>query len=169
MSGPFVRDKADLSFGMKTLIHLAFRGPWGPSAWVSFYESLFPVHPPKDLKERSEKLKQNLSADGRMAAVRAMLFAPKKECEAALNIVRGNVIVVMGTKDPDFDSPEEEANWIGKTLGGEVEMYEGAGHYPFVEDPSRFSSDVQKLWQKTKTQTRPTEKRPNSHHSKPDF
>lgn len=148
LSGPFVRDKSPLSFGMKTLIQLAFRGPWGPSAWVSFYESLFPVYPPKDLKERSEKLKNNLSEDGRMAAVRSMLLAPKNECEAALNIVSGNVIVVMGTKDPDFDSPEEEAEWIAKTLGGEKRMYEGAGHYPFVEDPTRFHSDIQRLWQK---------------------
>ncbi|MCW7468042.1 alpha/beta fold hydrolase [Leptospira kanakyensis] len=148
LSGPFVRDKEPMSFGMKTLIHLVFRGPWGAGAWVSFYESLFPVHPPKDLKEKSEKLKINLKEDGRMAAVRAMLLAPKTECEAALPLVSGNVIVVMGSKDPDFDSPEEEAGWIAKTLDGSAKIYEDAGHYPFVEDPTRFSSDVKLLWQK---------------------
>lgn len=148
LSGPFVRDKAPLSFGMKTLIHLVFRGPWGPSAWASFYESLFPVNPPKDLNERSEKIKTNLKEDGRMAAVRSMLLASKTECEPALQLVSGNVIVVMGSKDPDFDSPEEEANWIAKTLKGKASLYEGAGHYPFVEDPERFYSDVQRLWQK---------------------
>lgn len=148
LSGPFVRDKAPLSFGMKMLVQLAFRGPWGPNAWVSFYESLFPVNPPKDLKERSEKLKKNLSEDGRMAAVRSMLLASKTECEPALNLVSGNVIVVMGSKDPDFDSPEDEAHWIGTKLSGEVRMYEGVGHYPFAENPNRFASDVQQLWQK---------------------
>lgn len=148
LSGPFVRDKESLSFGMKTLIHLAFRGPWGPSAWASFYESLFPVHPPKDLKERSEKLKTNLTEEGRMAAVRSMMFAAKKECEEALPFASGNVIVVMGSKDPDFASPEEEAQWIAKTLDGSVKIYEDSGHYPFVEDPTRFSSDVKLLWQK---------------------
>ncbi|MCW7493672.1 alpha/beta hydrolase [Leptospira sp. 2 VSF19] len=148
LSGPFVRDKEPLSLGMKTLIHLAFRGPWGPSAWASFYESLFPVHPPKDIKERSEKLKMNLKEDGRMAAVRSMMFASKKECEMVLPLASGNVIVVMGTKDPDFDSPQEEADWIANTLNGSIKLYEDAGHYPFVEDPSRFSNDVQLLWQK---------------------
>ncbi|TGL40881.1 alpha/beta fold hydrolase [Leptospira perdikensis] len=148
LSGPFVRDKEPLSFGMKSLIHIVFRGPWGASAWVSFYESLFPVNPPKDIKERSEKLKINLKEEGRMVAVRSMLLAPKKECEAALPLASGNVVVVMGSKDPDFDSPEEEARWIAKTLNGSVKMYEGVGHYPFVEEPSRFYSDVQLLWQK---------------------
>ncbi|MCG6145699.1 alpha/beta fold hydrolase [Leptospira bandrabouensis] len=148
LSGPFVRDKGPLSLGMKALIHLAFRGPWGPSAWASFYESLFPVNPPKDLKERSEKLKMNLKEEGRMAAVRSMMFASKNECELALPLAFGNVIVVMGSKDTDFDSPKEEAEWIANTLMGSVKIYEDAGHYPFVEDPTRFSSDVQLLWQK---------------------
>ncbi|EKJ87476.1 pimeloyl-ACP methyl ester carboxylesterase [Leptospira meyeri] len=148
LSGPFVRDKEPMSLGMKALIHLAFRGPWGPSAWVSFYESLFPVHPPKDLKERSEKLKANLSEEGRMAAVRSMLFAPKTECEVALPLASGNVLVLMGSKDPDFGSPEEEAEWISKTLDGSVKIYENVGHYPFVEEPSRFAADVKQLWQK---------------------
>ncbi|TGL87255.1 alpha/beta hydrolase [Leptospira congkakensis] len=148
LSGPFVRDKGPLSFGMKTLMQLVFRGPWGASAWVSFYESLFPVNPPKDLKERSEKLKINLKEEGRMAAVRSMLLAPKTECEAALPLAASNVIVIMGSKDPDFDSPEEEARWIAKTLDGSVKIYEGVGHYPFVEEPTKFYSDIQLLWQK---------------------
>ncbi|TGK95192.1 alpha/beta hydrolase [Leptospira brenneri] len=148
LSGPFVRDKEPMSFGMKTLIHFAFRGPWGPSVWASFYESLFPVNRPGDLKERSARLKENLSEDGRMFAVRSMLLAPKTECEPALQLISGNVIVVMGSKDPDFDSPEGEANWIGDTVGGTVKIYKGAGHYPFVEEPNRFYSDVQLLWQK---------------------
>ncbi|TGM74128.1 alpha/beta hydrolase [Leptospira mtsangambouensis] len=148
LSGPFVRDIEPMSFGMKALIHLAFRGPWGPSAWVSFYESLFPVHPPKDLKERSETLKMNLKEEGRMSAVRSMLLAPKTECEENLPQASGNVLVVMGSKDPDFDSPKEEAEWIAKTLDGSVKIYEDVGHYPFVEEPSRFASDVELLWQK---------------------
>ncbi|TGK87796.1 alpha/beta hydrolase [Leptospira noumeaensis] len=148
LSGPFVRDKEPMSFGMKTLIHFVFRGPWGAGAWVSFYESLFPVHPPKDLKERSEKLKTNLKEDGRMAAVRSMMFASKKDCEDMLPLAKGNVIVIMGSKDPDFDSPKEEAQWITKTLDGSYKIYEDVGHYPFVEDPTRFFSDVKLLWQK---------------------
>lgn len=148
LSGPFVRDKEPISFGMKALIHLAFRGPWGPSAWVSFYETLFPVHPPQDLKERSETLKMNLKEEGRMAAVRSMLLAPKTECEENLPQASGNVLVVMGSKDPDFDFPKEEAEWIANTLDGSVKIYEDVGHYPFVEEPSRFASDVKLLWQK---------------------
>lgn len=148
LSGPFVRDKEPLSFGLKALLHLSFRGPWGPSAWAAFYESLFPIQPPKDIEDRKKELKTNLKEEGRMAAIRSMLFASKKECEVELNEAKGNHIIVMGLKDPDFSSPEEEANWIRSTIGGQVFLYENGGHYPFVEEPNRFYQDIKSLWQK---------------------
>lgn len=148
LSGPFVRDKEPLSFGLKSILQVAFRGPWGPSAWVKFYESLFPVLPPKDLEERKEKLKINLKEEGRMYAIRSMLFASKKECEDELPHIKGNHIILMGLKDPDFSSPKEEALWIQETIGGKVFLYENGGHYPFLEEPKRFYQDIQPLWQK---------------------
>lgn len=148
LSGPFVRDKEPLSFGLKSILQIAFRGPWGPSAWVKFYESLFPVLPPKDLEERKEKLKINLKEEGRMFAIRSMLFANKKECEDELLNIKGNHIIIMGLKDPDFSSPKEEALWIQDTIGGKVFLYENGGHYPFLEEPKRFYQDIQSLWQK---------------------
>ncbi len=148
LSGPFVRDKDPISFVFKSILQIAFRGPWGPSAWVKFYESLFPVMPPKDLEKRKNRLRENLNQEGRMAAIRSMLFAPKGECEEALQHVNGNHIIVMGLKDPDFSSPEEEAFWIRDKIGGTVFLYENVGHYPFVEDPNRFYENIKSLWQK---------------------
>nr|WP_244147751.1 alpha/beta hydrolase [Leptospira yanagawae] len=148
LSGPFVRDKEPMSFGLKSMLQIMFRGPWGPSAWVKFYESLFPIQPPNDLEERKDKLKENLKEEGRMFALRSMLFAPKTECEVELSNAKGNHIIIMGLKDPDFPSPEEEALWIRDTIGGKVYLYENGGHYPFVEEPNRFFRDIQTLWQK---------------------
>lgn len=148
LSGPFVRDKEPMSLGLKSILQIAFRGPWGPSAWVKFYESLFPFQPPKDMAERKERLKENLKKDGRMAAIRSMLFASKKECEEALLDVKGNHIIIMGSKDPDFSSPEEEAYWIRDRIEGTVFLYENVGHYPFVEEPNRFHENIKSLWQK---------------------
>lgn len=148
LSGPFVRDNEPMSFALKSILQIMFRGPWGPSAWVKFYESLFPVQPPKDLEERKNRLRENLKQEGRMAAIRSMLFASKKECEDELNNAKGNHIIIMGAKDPDFDSPEREANWIRDTICGTVFLYENGGHYPFVEEPNRFYQNIQSLWQK---------------------
>lgn len=148
LSGPFVRDNEPMSFALKSILQNMFRGPWGPSAWVKFYESLFPVQPPKDLEERKNRLRENLKQEGRMAAIRSMLFASKKECEDELNNAKGNHIIIMGAKDPDFDSPEQESNWIRDTIGGTVFLYENGGHYPFVEEPNRFYQNIQSLWQK---------------------
>jgi hypothetical protein len=39
----------------------------------------------------------------------------------------------MGSRDPDFKQPAEEARWVAGQLGGEVVMVEGAGHYPHTE------------------------------------
>ncbi|TGL75585.1 alpha/beta hydrolase [Leptospira jelokensis] len=148
LSGPFVRVKEPMSFGFKSMLQIMFRGPWGPSVWAKFYESLFPNQPPSDLEERKEKLKENLKEEGRMFALRSMLFASKKECEDELPNVKGNHIIIMGLKDPDFPSPEEEAYWIRDTIGGKVYLYENGGHYPFLEEPNRFYRDIQILWQK---------------------
>ncbi|XDD45466.1 alpha/beta fold hydrolase [Leptospira sp. WS39.C2] len=148
LSGPFVRDKEPMSFGLKSLLNIAFRGPWGASLWVSFYESLFPVNQPSDFEIRKTELKNNLKQEGRMYAIRSMLFASKKECETELPNAKGNHIIIMGLKDPDFSSPEEEAHWIRDTIGGKVFLYENVGHYPFVEEPDRFYEDIKILWQK---------------------
>ncbi|MCW7467120.1 alpha/beta hydrolase [Leptospira levettii] len=148
LSGPFVRDKEPMSWVLKSMLQIAFRGPWGPSAWAKFYESLFPIQPPKDIEERKEKLKENLKEEGRMVALRSMLFAPKEECENELAHAKGNHIIIMGLKDPDFTNPEEETNWIRDTIGGKVYVYENGGHYTFVEEPNRFYSDIKSLWQK---------------------
>ncbi len=39
----------------------------------------------------------------------------------------------MGTKDPDFPTPVEEAQNLASRLHAETMIVEGAGHYPHVE------------------------------------
>ncbi len=45
----------------------------------------------------------------------------------------------MGSKDPDFPSPEAEARLLAEHLSGEVAIIEGAGHYPQAEMPEQFT------------------------------
>ena len=44
-------------------------------------------------------------------------------------------MVVMGDKDPDFPDPGAEARWVAGSVGGQVVMISGAGHYPMAEQP----------------------------------
>jgi pimeloyl-ACP methyl ester carboxylesterase len=70
-----------------------------------------------------------------MAALQAMLRAPKSDVEARLGAVRAPTLVVMGTKDPDFPDPAAEAAIVAGLLHGAVAMVEGVGHYPHAEAP----------------------------------
>jgi pimeloyl-ACP methyl ester carboxylesterase len=49
--------------------------------------------------------------------------------------VSTEVLVVMGSKDPDFPDPQAEADLIAQRLQGRVAMIPDAGHYPQSEFP----------------------------------
>ncbi|MCU0825425.1 MAG: hypothetical protein MUF77_12375 [Leptospira sp.] len=80
--------------------------------------------------------------------MRSMIFASKKDCEEKLDYVNGNVIVVMGAKDPDFPNPESEAKWIAERTNGSYYIFEKSGHYPYRDEVERFYKTIQVLWQK---------------------
>ena len=137
--GPFVRAlpmawwKSAL---FKTIMHTAFVGPWGPAAWGMYYASLYPTAKPADFDAYKAALVANLKENGRMAALQAMLAAPKSDVERRLGEIRAPALVVMGTKDPDFDDPAVEAETVARLVGGgSVAMIDGAGHYPHAEMP----------------------------------
>lgn len=148
ISGPFVRDGDGMSFFMKAMIQVMFRGTWGPSLWSNYYKSLYPEIKPEDLELHAERIKHNLKEEGRMEVVRSMIFASKKECEAELDQVKGGVIVVMGAKDPDFPNPESEAKWIAEKTNGSYFLFERSGHYPYRDEVTRFYQIVKSQWQK---------------------
>jgi pimeloyl-ACP methyl ester carboxylesterase len=137
LSGPFVRDH-EMSFGIRTMIWTGFRGFWGASVWSDYYKDLHKRVKPKDLEEHANYLKQNLKEKGRLEILRKYLFSSKKGCEEKLDSIKVPVEIVMGGKDPDFDDPLNEAEWISKITGGRVHIFEDAGHYPHREEPHRF-------------------------------
>ena len=77
----------------------------------------------------------NLKEPGRMAALRAMARTDRSDVEPRLAAVRAPTLVVMGTRDPDFDDPAGEAETIAKLLHGRTALIDGAGHYPHAEMP----------------------------------
>jgi pimeloyl-ACP methyl ester carboxylesterase len=139
--GPFVRD-VPVSAGARLAMAVLFARPWGPSAWGSYYASLYPTQPPADLDDYRAALVAHLRQPGRWHAVRAMLAASKATCSARIAEVKAPVLVIMGERDPDFDDAAAEAQWVATALHGSAVIVPGAGHYPHAEMPEKVAGPV---------------------------
>ena len=57
----------------------------------------------------------------------------KSDTAAFLDEVSVPSLIVMGSKDPDFPDPVEEARSLASRINAETMIVAGAGHYPHVE------------------------------------
>jgi pimeloyl-ACP methyl ester carboxylesterase len=139
--GAFVRDHPQNPLLLPTL-KLLLSGPWGPTFWTQYFSNFYPSHTPADFDAYRAQLTANLAQPGRMAAVRGMADRSDAPVEARLARVRAPTLVVMGSRDPDFDDPAAEAGWIADQLHGRVLMVERAGHYPHAEMPDQVGPEI---------------------------
>jgi pimeloyl-ACP methyl ester carboxylesterase len=133
LTSPFARLQPPLSpvlrLGMFAVGHLA-------AGWIMYWTTLFPSRKPADFAEARKALAANLREPGRLAALRGMLASNQSPGEAAAPRVACPVLVVMGSKDPDFKDPAAEGALVaGLVPNGRLEIIEGAGHYPAAEFP----------------------------------
>jgi pimeloyl-ACP methyl ester carboxylesterase len=147
MLSPIARDMAPYWQGRilyTTLFAPLFSGPWGPAMWRRYLTSLYPTGQPEDLAPHLARVEANLRQPGRMRALRAMLAASKDSAGRRLGRVTAPALLIFGTKDRDFASPETEARTLTGLLGGpsRVEMIAGAGHYPHAEMAQRVGPMV---------------------------
>jgi pimeloyl-ACP methyl ester carboxylesterase len=132
--GPFVRD---FPFGgvARALFKLALADLWGASTWAAIYKRAYPSTKPDDFAAYRAQLRRSFREPGRLAALRDMMLASKAACEARIADVAAPTLVVMGTRDPDFDDPAGEAKRVAERLRGAAFLVDGAGHYPHAERP----------------------------------
>ncbi len=141
LMGAFVRDT--LPQWQRTLLFQPiFSRPWGLGMWRRYYQSLYPTRRPADFATYTAGQQTNLREPGRLETLRAMMVASKRASESALARIQTRVLVVMGTRDPDFKSPQAEAQLVAGRLHGQVMMIEGAGHYPHVEMPGQTTPAI---------------------------
>ena len=118
----------------------------GASAWISYYKSLYVSEKPSDMQTYLATLKKNLQERGRFAATKAMMYGKHATVEASLAKVQAPTLIVMGSKDPDFPNPAEEAKRTMEALHNaaltDIHLIEGAGHYPQAEMPEQVQSVV---------------------------
>ncbi len=147
--GPFVHDTGPLWPG-HLLFSVLFAWPWGRAAWMWYFSTLYPTRRPPDWQEYVQHLRSNLGETGRMSALRHMIMASKKASGDRLDRVHTPALVVMGTRDPDFKQPAQEAQWVGTALHAQVHMIEGAGHYPHAEMPEQVTPLLLSFFQQEK-------------------
>ena len=135
---PFLRD-APPGFVKGLLQSAVLHGPWKVMAWGMFYKSLYPTRKPDDFDAYLAKLKANLREPGRFDALVGMASAPKTDAEERLVLVKAPVLIMMGSKDPDWPDPRAEAQAVAQALSAEMFLVEGAGHYPYTEMPEKVT------------------------------
>jgi len=131
--GPFVRGETSAVNAL--LYALLFNRLWGVQAWQWYYSTLYPTRKPTDFPDYAAALGANLKESGRLEALQAMMRASKAASAGRVGSVAAPTLVVMGGKDPDFRSPEAEAQWVAEAVRGRYVMIDGAGHYPHAEMP----------------------------------
>jgi pimeloyl-ACP methyl ester carboxylesterase len=134
LMGPFVRDLPSSALQRWTM-RAVMGGPWARRAWLTYLPKFYPTRRGEDFLEHKERIARALARPGYTRAFRAVTRTSHAPSEAVLDQVHTPVLVVMGTKDPDFPDQRAEAASIADRLHGRVEMITDAGHYPQAEFP----------------------------------
>ncbi|PWU60256.1 alpha/beta hydrolase [Micromonospora globispora] len=112
-----------------------------PRLFGMFHKTLFPGDRPADdaayRKEMVAKLR------GRMDAVRGVVEPVDPHWTARAREVRQPVLILMGTKDPDFKDPGAEARAARRQFGtAEARMIADSGHYPHADRPAETAAQL---------------------------
>jgi len=147
--GPLIRDVMTV-WQTRLLFGLLLAHPWGAKVWRSYYGNFYLTAKPPDFTAYRTALYANLRESGHLAALHSMIIASKRAVEERLAQVRTPVLVGMGSKDPDFTKPEQEAMLVAQRLHDQVQMIEGAGHYPHAEMPVQVSPLIMSFFEQVK-------------------
>jgi pimeloyl-ACP methyl ester carboxylesterase len=140
LTAPFARNHPPLSAPLRAAQFAVSRVTAG---WIGYWSSLFKTRKPADFADARKVLAATMREPGRMAALRGMLASSQAPGEAAAARVGCPVLVVMGSRDPDFKDPAGEAALVaGLVRNGRAHIVEGAGHYPQTECPQETADAV---------------------------
>ncbi|WP_327398342.1 alpha/beta fold hydrolase [Streptomyces phaeochromogenes] len=113
--------------------------------WAKYLDAAYPGPKPADWDTRMGQITTMLEEPGRMKVLQAMGKISPADAGEQLGNVTCPVLIVQGTLDPDWASPQAEGEAIVADLPtglGQLEMIEGAGHYPHVQFPQQTLTAV---------------------------
>lgn len=121
--------------------HLLGVGVFGSIAsWKKYLDLAYPGTKPADWDDRLDQIEAMLREPGRKQVLKKMSTGGAADAGARLGEVACPVLVVQGTLDPDWTSPQAEGEAIVAALPpglGRLEMIPGAGHYPHAQFPAQ--------------------------------
>ncbi|MGC5029034.1 alpha/beta fold hydrolase [Micromonospora sp. DT229] len=114
-----------------------------PRLFGMFHRTLFPVHRPADDAQYRKSLVTALRRPGRMLPVREVAAPVAPHWTTLAPQVSQPVLVLMGTKDPDFPDPGAEARAARRLFPlAEARMITDAGHYPHADRPEAMAAEL---------------------------
>ncbi|MFC8850114.1 MULTISPECIES: alpha/beta fold hydrolase [unclassified Micromonospora] len=114
-----------------------------PRLFGMFHRTLFPCGRPADYAAYRKEMVANLREPGRMAAMRGVAAPVEPHWTARARQVRQPVLVLMGTKDPDFPDPGAEARAARRLFAtAEARMVDDSGHYPHADRPAETAAQL---------------------------
>ncbi|TQS45092.1 alpha/beta fold hydrolase [Cryptosporangium phraense] len=108
------------------------------SGWSKYLDLAYPGRKPADWTAHLAKVATMLREPGRMKALQGMMKSSPADAGAQLENVRCPALIIEGSLDPDWADPRAEGEAIVAALPvgrGQLEMIEGAGHYPHAQYP----------------------------------
>jgi pimeloyl-ACP methyl ester carboxylesterase len=132
--GPFVRNVPSGAV-TRWALRLAMAGPWSTRIWLSYLPRLYPTRRGEDFDQHVKDVGMALRRPGRAAAFRRTTRTDHTQAWQAAGKITLPTLVVMGSKDPDFPDPAEEAHLVARTMSGRTLIVPGGGHYPQSEFP----------------------------------
>ncbi|KAJ3328386.1 hypothetical protein HDU76_010054 [Blyttiomyces sp. JEL0837] len=135
-TGGFFRDQPSDAY-FRPMTHLLFNHLWGQPMWSTAYRSFFKM-PPADLDSYMSAVKQKMLSNCDHASVLGyMIRATKVHAWSKIGSVKSPVLLMTGSKDPDFTDPIAEMDLIAENLTGSSKVNKAVitdvGHYPHVE------------------------------------
>jgi pimeloyl-ACP methyl ester carboxylesterase len=113
--------------------------------WAKYLDVAYPGAKPADWDARMKQITAMLDEPGRMKVLQAMGKISPVDAGEQLGNVTCPALIVQGTLDPDWASPQAEGEAIvaGLPAGlGRLKMIDGAGHYPHDQFPQQTLAAV---------------------------
>jgi pimeloyl-ACP methyl ester carboxylesterase len=116
---------------------------WGVVLYGSYFPKMYPKARPADFEEHLGRVRAMLKEPGRLRALRLLFSESSGATYAHHSQVQAPTLILMGSRDPDFKSPEQEARTLARRLPhATAQIIEGVGHHLQVEEPEVVGQSI---------------------------